>query len=125
MIWLPPRSTSTYTLFPYTTLFRSRLQPHHPQPDKGTARRPDAPFQVNLAQYIQEEQLEIHRHRPALRWRDRIQFDQLSQRRHLPGQMDLQRDRSLLPYSLYVHSKYEMRVRKGGVRMVRYRSDPI
>src|SRR3546814_1284167 len=89
MIWLPPRSTSTYTLFPYTTLFRSRLQPHHPQPDKGTARRPDAPFQVHLDQYIQEEQLEIHRHRPALRGRDRIQFDQLSQRRHLPGQMDL------------------------------------
>src|SRR3546814_18629787 len=23
MIWLPPRSTRTYTLFPYTTLFRS------------------------------------------------------------------------------------------------------
>src|SRR3546814_9259186 len=24
MIWRPPRSTRTYTLFPYTTLFRSR-----------------------------------------------------------------------------------------------------
>src|SRR3546814_5786003 len=25
MIWRPPRSTRTYTLFPYTTLFRSRI----------------------------------------------------------------------------------------------------
>src|SRR3546814_15826293 len=31
MILLPPRSTRTYTLFPYTTLFRSRidLEPPH------------------------------------------------------------------------------------------------
>src|SRR3546814_10301001 len=29
MIRRPPRSTRTDTLFPYTTLFRSRLQPAH------------------------------------------------------------------------------------------------
>src|SRR3546814_18756005 len=30
MILRPPRSTRTYTLFPYTTLFRSCLQPRFP-----------------------------------------------------------------------------------------------
>src|SRR3546814_3379920 len=33
MIWRPPRATRTYTLFPYTTLFRSRIidiQTHQP-----------------------------------------------------------------------------------------------
>src|SRR3546814_17630706 len=34
MIRLPPRSTRTYTLFPYTTLFRSHLQ-------DGPLREPD------------------------------------------------------------------------------------
>src|SRR3546814_2176924 len=34
MIRRPPRSTRTDTLFPYTTLFRSR--PHHPAFDAGT-----------------------------------------------------------------------------------------
>src|SRR3546814_9155310 len=29
MIRLPPRSTRTDTLFPYTTLFRSRIAPEH------------------------------------------------------------------------------------------------
>src|SRR3546814_8361609 len=29
MIRRPPRSTRTYTLFPYTTLFRSQEQPFH------------------------------------------------------------------------------------------------
>src|SRR3546814_9426984 len=31
MIRLPPRSTRTYTLFPYTTLFRSARPGHHHQ----------------------------------------------------------------------------------------------
>src|SRR3546814_4786149 len=33
MIRRPPRSTRTDTLFPYTTLFRSDLQPHIELPD--------------------------------------------------------------------------------------------
>src|SRR3546814_16527663 len=36
MIRLPPRATLTYTLFPYTTLFRSRAVPAASQ-DSGTA----------------------------------------------------------------------------------------
>src|SRR3546814_5265994 len=46
MIWLPPRSTRTDTLFPYTTLFRSVLPkgPHRPlrepHPLRGQDRRP-------------------------------------------------------------------------------------
>src|SRR3546814_3228691 len=39
MIRRPPRSTRTDTLFPYTTLFRSR---------RATARRPDRPLQRAL-----------------------------------------------------------------------------
>src|SRR3546814_15758361 len=53
MLRRPPRSTRTDTLFPYTTLFRSRAagaryargQPHLRGPDPADARgaRPDAP----------------------------------------------------------------------------------
>src|SRR3546814_14864057 len=43
MIRLPPRSTLTDTLFPYTTLFRSRCPAipvaGHPQEDAGDQRR--------------------------------------------------------------------------------------
>src|SRR3546814_4814939 len=35
MIRLPPRSTRTDTLFPYTTLFRSRPGEHRAQPHRG------------------------------------------------------------------------------------------
>src|SRR3546814_16851699 len=35
MIRRPPRSTRTDTLFPYTTLFRSRLPFLHPQPRRA------------------------------------------------------------------------------------------
>src|SRR3546814_6902441 len=38
MIRRPPRSTRTYTLFPYTTLFRSRRRPAHVRV-QGFARR--------------------------------------------------------------------------------------
>src|SRR3546814_677131 len=45
MIRRPPRSTRTDTLFPYTTLFRSRFQvdlqgPHDIRPDIGIRRLP-------------------------------------------------------------------------------------
>src|SRR3546814_13447807 len=39
MIRLPPRSTRTDTLFPYTTLFRSRRAGNHGQPEDRTAGR--------------------------------------------------------------------------------------
>src|SRR3546814_20284965 len=35
MIRLPPRSTRTYTLFPYTTLFRSPSAAPQPEPSGG------------------------------------------------------------------------------------------
>src|SRR3546814_10234381 len=37
MIRRPPRSTRTDTLFPYTTLFRSRSEPKHASHDEGSA----------------------------------------------------------------------------------------
>src|SRR3546814_13698075 len=41
MIPLPPRSTRTYTLFPYTTLFRSADQRSRPDdPQTGNGQRP-------------------------------------------------------------------------------------
>src|SRR3546814_12485447 len=39
MIRRPPRSTRTDTLFPYTTLFRSRLLEIHQNRDRGVANR--------------------------------------------------------------------------------------
>src|SRR3546814_8479894 len=38
MIRRPPRSTLTDTLFPYTTLFRSRCAQHRPSPPQGDGR---------------------------------------------------------------------------------------
>src|SRR3546814_6934280 len=40
MLTRPPRSTPTYTLFPYSTLFRSPLE--LPDPDGGVETRPRA-----------------------------------------------------------------------------------
>src|SRR3546814_10824978 len=40
MIRRPPRSTRTDTLFPYTTLFRSRLRSRFPPFDRSFARQP-------------------------------------------------------------------------------------
>src|SRR3546814_12923606 len=62
MIRLPPRSTRTDTLFPYTTLFRSQpggvvrgqlrgLRGGPPQPPRRS-RRPAAPHQVQAADAI-------------------------------------------------------------------------
>src|SRR3546814_14774002 len=42
MIRRPPRSTRTDTLFPYTTLFRSRASPRTPSHRKATAARGSA-----------------------------------------------------------------------------------
>src|SRR3546814_16364409 len=46
----PPRATLTYSLLPYTTLFRSRREPHRPgEPGVSvTARRIEAPVVVAL-----------------------------------------------------------------------------
>src|SRR3546814_3236700 len=41
MIRLPPRSTRTDTLFPYTTLFRSACGRHHRQEPHGAGRQED------------------------------------------------------------------------------------
>src|SRR3546814_14729048 len=44
MIRRPPRSTRTDTLFPYTTLFRSSRDDHHPvQPGHGVGQRHRSP----------------------------------------------------------------------------------
>src|SRR3546814_1676757 len=43
MIPRPPRSTRTYTLFPYTTLFRSSRPEHHRRPQDGNRRRAGSP----------------------------------------------------------------------------------
>src|SRR3546814_1648857 len=49
MIRRPPRSTRTYTLFPYTTLFRSRqpLRPDTPPPRRVRQSRPRARARVH------------------------------------------------------------------------------
>src|SRR3546814_8676315 len=47
MIRRPPRSTRTDTLFPYTTLFRSRRTPHRTGPDRNC--RPQRLWQVQPA----------------------------------------------------------------------------
>src|SRR3546814_4572369 len=51
MIRRPPRSTRTYTLFPYTTLFRSRPQPHDPSP-RVAARYRKGDAAIRVAQRI-------------------------------------------------------------------------
>src|SRR3546814_3463753 len=43
MIRRPPRSTRTDTLFPYTTLFRSRGRTAQPAPARNRGRYPSAP----------------------------------------------------------------------------------
>src|SRR3546814_12646354 len=46
----PPRATRTYTLFPYTTLFRSAV---------GRARRQQAGFITQVAQIVDEAAFQI------------------------------------------------------------------
>src|SRR3546814_10736009 len=61
MIRLPPRSTRTDTLFPYTTLFRSRIRHCFEQADRDVgARRGDDV--IIVAEHI-EEQLEVEARR--------------------------------------------------------------
>src|SRR3546814_2990615 len=45
MIRRPPRSTRTYTLFPYTTLFRSLVRQRDPRRRQREQRRPAARHQ--------------------------------------------------------------------------------
>src|SRR3546814_10112428 len=49
MIRLPPRSTRTDTLFPYTTLFRSTRQPRH---SRGSSDWPSSPAPRRCAQSV-------------------------------------------------------------------------
>src|SRR3546814_8566062 len=55
MVRRPPRSTRTYTLFPYTTLFRSRL-------------RMATPLQVNLQVKIAEVSRDLG-HKIGMNWK--------------------------------------------------------
>src|SRR5881394_4281423 len=56
MIRRPPRSTLDGTLFPYTTLFRSRLAP--------AAQRPRAPCERQHEQRSEEHTSELQSHHP-------------------------------------------------------------
>src|SRR3546814_3578748 len=53
----PPRSTRTDTLFPYTTLFRSRSQAMSFETSSDTAPISTAPLGLPLLAYIQEDPL--------------------------------------------------------------------
>src|SRR3546814_2415629 len=62
MIRRPPRSTRTYTLCPYTTLFRS-----HRHPDRSAAgRRPDPDRRVPAAEDTDLSRLRLQRDKPRL-----------------------------------------------------------
>src|SRR3546814_6113735 len=52
MIRRPPRSTRTDTLFPYTTLFRSRRPPH-----RGASHQPGEQAVYGAQQQLLEQQL--------------------------------------------------------------------
>src|SRR3546814_3851383 len=52
MIRRPPRSTRTDTLFPYTTLFRSRLQQRPPQGLSRAVERPGARADIDAVQGV-------------------------------------------------------------------------
>src|SRR3546814_2324619 len=61
MIRLPPRSTRTDTLFPYTTLFRSRCSDR--RPDRGGSQPAAAPVRRDL----DEVAVVVERHRRLAR----------------------------------------------------------
>src|SRR3546814_9868120 len=61
MIRRPPRSTRTYTLFPYTTLFRSLIRDARPEPEQSAHRRQprdmlDMPRQKELLDHVEHDQ---------------------------------------------------------------------
>src|SRR3546814_10443007 len=56
MIRLPPRSTRTYTLFPYTTLFRSPPDPQVPR----RPRRSEAPAHAWTARVVRDDRRALH-----------------------------------------------------------------
>src|SRR3546814_9902812 len=69
MIRPPPRSTRTDTLFPYTTLFRSLLNPHRPEASlrketrsRPTARHPGTAHTQGARQKVQWPQLTQEAH---------------------------------------------------------------
>src|SRR3546814_3885587 len=81
MIRRPPRSTRTYTLFPYTTLFRSdarsrRAGRHRPRARRGQAARGDPPRRAPHRDRLdgQEARRRCHarrrliRRQPAMKW---------------------------------------------------------
>src|SRR3546814_3914371 len=68
MIRRPPRSTRTDTLFPYPTLFRSRIAEELADHDAANPDRPSAPFAVNQIVHRSNERLDadmavIEKHR--------------------------------------------------------------
>src|SRR5881409_4078065 len=58
MIRRPPRSTRETTLFPYTTLFRSRRRPPRPCPSRH--RRPQRPRAPRSEEHTSELQSQSH-----------------------------------------------------------------
>src|SRR3546814_10630762 len=84
MIRRPPRSTRTYTLFPYTTLFRRdarsrRAGRHRPRARRGQAARGDPPRRAPHRDRLdgQEARRRCHarrrliRRQPAMKWTSR------------------------------------------------------
>src|SRR3546814_4520812 len=82
MIRRPPRSTRTDTLFPYTTLFRSKLLP------RGADRRRLALGCVPLHPVAQDEARADHRHPAALHGQLHDLYRALRADRRRPRQCD-------------------------------------
>src|SRR3546814_1473775 len=77
MIRRPPRSTRTDTLFPYTTLFRSRAAPSSPPPTgctspRTTARADPTPRRDHAATARQHAGTEAGPHKEPLRGADTL-----------------------------------------------------
>src|SRR3546814_14120881 len=86
MIRRPPRSTRTDTLFPYTTLFRSKLLPSSRQANiRSSATRPAASAALSGPSTIVAYLGNVHRHAGKPRYN--IHSD--SARRHEGGRIPL------------------------------------